>query len=452
MATDIVVPVLGESVTEATIAAWLKQPGEAVAADEPIVELETEKATVELPAPKAGVLAEILAGEGEDVEVGAVIGRIEPGDSAAAGESREASAEKASGRAEEDAEQQRAEARAERDAGEGDAEETATPTPPTGELDPSRARRSGPGGRVTADDLRAFLGEEVGDVSRSGPAARKLLAEHELDAAEVSASGPGGRITKGDVLEHVSARSSEPRAEPAADTATPREERVRMTRLRRTIAARLKEAQETAAILTTFNEIDMSAVIAARKRHQEAFEKKHGVRLGFTSFFAKACVAALREVPEVNAEIDGEEIVYKHHYDLGMAVSAPQGLLVPVIRDCDRKGFAAIEAELADLAGRARDGKLTSEEMSGGTFTISNGGVFGSLLSTPILNRPQSGILGLHKIEERPVAVDGQVVIRPMMYVALSYDHRLVDGRGAVTFLVHIKQAVEDPERLLLDL
>jgi 2-oxoglutarate dehydrogenase E2 component (dihydrolipoamide succinyltransferase) len=446
MATDIVVPALGESVTEATIAAWLKQPGDAVAADEPVVELETEKATVELPAPKAGVLSEILAAEGEDVAVGAVIGRIEAGEAAGAGEAREATAPRATGS------KARAEGRGEAQAEDRDEEESApTPAPAASEPDPSRARRSGPGGRITADDLREFLGEGAADVSRSGPAARKLLAEHGLDAGSVSASGPGGRITKGDVLAEVAARSAETREAPASGAA-PREERVRMTRLRRTIAARLKEAQQTAAILTTFNEIDMSAVMAARKRHQEAFEKKHGVRLGFTSFFAKAVVAALREVPEVNAEIDGEEIVYKHHYDLGMAVSAPQGLLVPVIRDCDRKSFAEIEAELADLAGRARDGKLGSEEMSGGTFTISNGGVFGSLLSTPILNRPQSGILGLHKIEQRPVAVDGQVVIRPMMYVALSYDHRLVDGRGAVTFLVNVKQAVEDPERLLLDL
>jgi 2-oxoglutarate dehydrogenase E2 component (dihydrolipoamide succinyltransferase) len=287
------------------------------------------------------------------------------------------------------------------------------------------------------------------------------MAEQGLDPGEVPATGPGGRITKGDVLEHAAAKpgaaappaapAPAPAPEPASTADAPREQRVRMTRLRRTIAARLVEAQATAAILTTFNEIDMSAVIAARARHKDAFEKKHGVRLGFTSFFAKAVVAALREVPEVNAEIDGEEIVYKNYYDLGMAVSAPTGLVVPVIRDCDRKSFAEIEAALADLAERARDGKLSPDEMRGGTFTISNGGVFGSLLSTPILNRPQSGILGLHKIEDRPIALDGQVVIRPMMYVALSYDHRLVDGREAVTFLVRVKQAIEDPERLLLD-
>jgi 2-oxoglutarate dehydrogenase E2 component (dihydrolipoamide succinyltransferase) len=318
------------------------------------------------------------------------------------------------------------------------------------ELDPRSARRSA-GGRISEADLRGFLGEA--DPSRSGPAARKLLSERRLDPGDVTATGPGGRITKGDVLAHTSAPAAAPSPAPAAApaAAAPREERVKMTRLRRTIAQRLVEAQHTAAILTTFNEIDMSAVMDARARHKDAFEKKHGVRLGFTSFFAKAVVAALREVPEVNAEIDGEEIVFKNHYDLGMAVSAPTGLVVPVIRDCDQKSFAEIESALAELAARARDGKLSPDEMRGGTFTISNGGVFGSLLSTPILNRPQSGILGLHKIEDRPIALDGQVVIRPMMYVALSYDHRLVDGREAVTFLVRVKQAIEDPERLLLD-
>jgi 2-oxoglutarate dehydrogenase E2 component (dihydrolipoamide succinyltransferase) len=445
MATDIVVPVLGESVTEATIAAWLKQPGDRVHVDEPVVELETEKATVELGAPKAGVLSEVLAAEGEDVEVGAVIGRIEAGDAAVADDAPAAASTPGS------------------DAAPG------APAPPRespapgartrqDDLDPRGAARSGPGGSVTPDDLRSFLGES-GDAERSGPAARKLLAEHRLDTDAVQATGPGGRITKGDVLAHVEAGAAgnAPPSAPAAGTApssaaAPREERVRMSRLRRTIAARLKEAQETAAILTTFNEIDMSAVMAARKRHKEAFEKKHGVRLGFTSFFAKAAVSALRAVPEVNAEIDGNEVVFKHHYDIGMAVSAPHGLVVPVIRDCDQKSFAGIESALAELAARARDGKLTPAEMTGGTFTISNGGVFGSLLSTPILNRPQSGILGLHKIEERPIALDGQVVIRPMMYVALSYDHRIVDGREAVTFLVHVKEAMEDPQRLLLDL
>ena len=424
--TDIQVPVLGESVTEATVAEWLKQAGDAVAVDEPVAVLETEKATVELPAPVAGVLSEILVEAGEDVEVGAVIGRIEPGEGASVGEARSAV----------QSEPQRSESGA-----------APAPARPAADDDaPPSIPGSGPGGRISADDLRGALalpGE--GDASRSGPAARRLLAEHDLDPSAIAASGPGGRLTKGDVLAHLESGGG------GAGAAAPSEKRVRMSRMRRTIAARLKQSQNTAATLSTFNEIDMSAVMAARKRHKEAFEKKHGVKLGFTSFFAKAVVSALRDVPEVNAEIDGEEVVYKYDYHLGMAVSAPQGLLVPVIRHCERKSFAKIEASLAELASRARDGKLTPDEMSGGTFTISNGGVFGSLLSTPILNTPQAGILGLHKIEERPVAVDGQVVIRPMMYVALSYDHRLVDGRGAVTFLVKVKQAMEDPERLLLD-
>jgi 2-oxoglutarate dehydrogenase E2 component (dihydrolipoamide succinyltransferase) len=432
VSTDIVVPVLGESVTEATIAKWLKRPGDVVAVDEPVVELETEKATVELGAPVAGVLSDVLAAEGADVAVGAVIGRIAPSDAPRAAKPAAQSDVRP----------------AEAPATSAAAPAPPTPTPPAraeSDLDPRAARRSAPGGKISADDLKSFLGDPGGDASRSGPAARKLLAERGLDAGDVSATGPGGRITKGDVLAHTAAPA-------AAATSEPREQRVKMTRLRRTIATRLVEAQATAAILTTFNEIDMSAVMAARSRHKDAFEKKHGVRLGFTSFFAKAAVAALREVPEVNAEIDGDEIVFKNYYDLGMAVSAPTGLVVPVIRDCDTKSFAEIESALGDLAARARDGKLSPDEMRGGTFTISNGGVFGSLLSTPILNRPQSGILGLHKIEDRPIALDGQVVIRPMMYVALSYDHRLVDGREAVTFLVRVKQAIEDPERLLLDI
>jgi 2-oxoglutarate dehydrogenase E2 component (dihydrolipoamide succinyltransferase) len=329
------------------------------------------------------------------------------------------------------------------------AQEAREPVRPAG-LDPSRAPRSGPGGTITADDLRAFLNERSDAPGREGPAARKLLAERGLSAADVTPSGPGGRVTKGDVLSHVPAPAT---GEPAPTTASAssREERVRMPRIRQTIARRLKEAQNTAAILTTFNEVDMGAVMELRKRFREEFEKKHGVRLGFTSFFAKAVVAALREVPAVNAEIDGDEIVYKHYVNLGMAVSAPQGLVVPVIRDCDSRSFADIERELGELAGKARDGRLREDDMAGGTFTISNGGVFGSLLSTPILNRPQSGILGLHKIEERPVARQGEVVIRPMMYVALSYDHRIIDGRDAVTFLVKVKECIEDPDRLLLE-
>ena len=448
--TDIQVPMLGESVTEATVAEWLKQAGDTVAVDEPVAVLETEKATVELPAPVAGVLSEILVEAGEDVEVGAVIGRIEPGEGASAGEARSGRDERQGDGApkrQKDAPERepvRASGKdAERDGAPADAGEG-----------PPRIEGTGPDGRISADDLRGALDLPAagGDAERAGPAARRLLAEHGLDPASVRATGPGGRITKGDVLAHLESGGSRGGDAPAqAASGAPREKRQRMSRLRRTIAARLKESQNTAATLTTFNEIDMSAVMAARSRHKEAFEKKHGVKLGFTSFFAKACVSALREVPEVNAEIDGEEVVYKYEYHLGMAVSAPKGLMVPVIRDCEHKSFAEIESALAELAARARDGKLTPEEMSGGTFTISNGGVFGSLLSTPILNRPQSGILGLHKIEQRPVALDGEVVIRPMMYVALSYDHRLVDGREAVTFLVKVKQAMEDPERLLLD-
>jgi len=423
MAIDIVVPVLGESITEATIARWLKQPGDRVQVDEPVVELETEKATVELGAPKTGVLSEVLAAERQDVAVGAVIGRV---DDAAAGE----------------AEPRPEPERARPPAREAAAAGVGVGAPP--EPDPSRIPASGPGGTVTADDLRSALDLPGAGGPRPGPAARKLLADHGLAAAEVAARGPGGRITKGDVLAHL--------AEGAGRASPPRERRERMSRLRRTLAARLVAAQQTAAILTTFNEIDMGEVLALRERQRADFEKKHGVRLGLTAFFAKAVVSALRQVPEVNAEIDGDEVIYKDHYDLGVAVSAPQGLVVPVIRDCDTRSFAEIESALADLAARARDGKLRPEEMGGGTFTLSNGGVFGSLLSTPILNPPQSGILGLHKIEDRPVARDGQVVIRPMMYVALSYDHRLIDGKGAVTFLVLVKQAIESPERLLLGL
>jgi 2-oxoglutarate dehydrogenase E2 component (dihydrolipoamide succinyltransferase) len=425
--TDLVVPTLGESVSEATVAAWLCKPGDAVVVDEPLVELETDKATVEIGAPSAGVVSELLVAEGETVEVGSVLARLGP-------------------------------------AGEGVALAAASPEPETRpeapaaslpsptSLDPARVSRSGPSGRITEKDLLSFLGAAPPEPGREGPAARKLLAEHGLSPHEVPASGPGGRVTKGDVLQHLEAA---PQTAPAAElrpTVPDREERVRMPRIRQTIARRLKEAQNTAAILTTFNEADMGAVMDLRKRYREDFEKKHGVRLGFTSFFAKSVVAALRAVPAVNAEIDGDEIVYKHYVHIGMAVSAPKGLVVPVIHDCDRKSFADIERELGLLATKAREGTLREDDMSGGTFTISNGGVFGSLLSTPILNRPQSGILGLHKIQERPMAVDGEVRIRPMMYLALSYDHRIIDGRDAVTFLVKVKEGIEDPERLMLDL
>jgi len=451
MAIDIVVPALGESITEGTIAAWLKEPGDAVGVDEPLVELETDKATVEICAPKAGVLSEIRVAAGEDVEVGAVIGQID--DAAGAGVERSVAKT------------------APIDVPPAPTVEvtpvaTATATRPsssTGELelltdiDPAQIPRSGPDGKVTLEDLLAFAGVALADAARSGPAARKLLADHGIDPSEIPATGRDGRLTKNDVRNFLAGRASDsagaavsqPSA-PAVDD--PRVKRVRMTRMRRTIAVRLKEAQNTAAILTTFNEVDMGAIRELRSRHRDEFEKKYGVKLGFTSFFVKACVAALKEIPVVNAEIDGNEIVYKSYYDIGIAVSTPNGLVVPVIRDCEAKSAAAIEKSLAELAAKARDGTLALEEMQGGTFSITNGGVFGSLLSTPILNPPQSAILGLHKIEDRPIARDGEVVIRPMMYLALSYDHRIVDGREAVTFLVKAKEGLENPEQLSMDL
>jgi 2-oxoglutarate dehydrogenase E2 component (dihydrolipoamide succinyltransferase) len=418
MAIEIKVPSLGESVTEATVARWLKQPGDAVALDEPVVELETDKVNVEVPAPAAGTLAEILAGEGMSLPVGAVLGRI------------------------------------------GDGVAT---------LAPSSVRAGSPLFRTTGEGAeRRATGEGAAVVAleRSGPAVRKLVAERGLDAAAITATGPGDRITKRDVIEALARPAPAPPTVPAPAPAIPspppvvgeREVRVRMTRLRRRIAERLKAAQNTAAILTTFNEIDMSRTIALREEWREAFEKKHGVRLGFMSVFVKASIAALKEIPGVNAEIDGDDVVYKNHYDIGVAVGTEYGLVVPVLRDADRMSFAEIETGIAALGRKARDGRLTVDELSGGTFTISNGGIYGSLLSTPILNPPQSGILGMHKIERRPVAVAGPspagetVEIRPMMYVALSYDHRIVDGREAVGFLIRVKELVEDPSRLLFDI
>src|SRR5690625_81152 len=455
-ALDVTVPALGESVTEATVAKWLKSEGATVAQDEPLVELETDKVNLEVNAPAAGVLQSIVVAEGEDVEVGALLGRIAAGAGAEASTAPQASAAAAE--------------RPEHEAAEAAPAVSAEATEL--ELDPTLVTRSGDGGRITAEDLERFLGRASSSAAVTlSPAVVNLVAEHGLDVARIPASGPQGRLTKGDVLAVIEGRQEllpKPQVPSAPTAATPpaaakapptapaheeeREERVRMTRLRQTIARRLKEAQNTAAMLTTFNEADMSAVMDLRAKHRDAFEKKHGVKLGFTSFFTKAVVAALKEIPGVNARIDGDDIVYNKFFDIGMAVSTPQGLMVPIIRDCDTKSFAEIEIDLADVAGRARDGKLALEEMQGGSFTITNGGVFGSLLSTPILNAPQSGILGLHKIQQRPVAVDGQVEIRPMMYLAHSYDHRLVDGREAVTFLVKIKEAIEDPERLLLDL
>jgi 2-oxoglutarate dehydrogenase E2 component (dihydrolipoamide succinyltransferase) len=401
--TDITVPTLGESVTEATVAKWLKHAGEAVTQDEPLVELETDKVTLEVNAPSAGVLSEIAAPEGATVNVGGLLGRI--GDGAAA---KAASAKKA-------------------------APPVAAPAPAG-----ARAEAAAP----SAAD-------------RSGPAARKLMEEKGLKPSDIAGTGKDGRITKEDVLAHAAKPQApapeRPREAPARETG-PREQRVRMSRLRKRIAERLKEAQNTAAMLTTFNEIDMSAVLALREKYRDAFEKRHGVRLGFMSLFVKASLVALKELPAVNAEIDGDDIVYKNHYDFGIAVGTEQGLVVPVVRDCDVLSFAEIEKKIADLGRRARDGKLSLDELSGGTFTITNGGIYGSLMSTPILNPPQSGILGMHKIEKRPVAIGDRVEIRPMMYVALSYDHRIVDGREAVTFLVRVKECLEDPERMLFEI
>jgi 2-oxoglutarate dehydrogenase E2 component (dihydrolipoamide succinyltransferase) len=420
---EIRVPALGESVTEATIGKWFKQPGDAVAADEPIVELETDKVTIEVPAPAAGVLAEVAAKDGETVAVGALIGQIREG-AAAPGQAAPAPL----GRPD-----QKIDTTAPINAAEGE------PRP------------------------RAGAVSKPGEPAPLAPSVHRLAAESGLDAATVPGSGRDGRVTKGDMLAAIerAAAAPTPVPQPAAavqarapsppdDVA--REERVKMTRLRQTIARRLKEAQNVAAMLTTFNEVDMSAVIELRSRYKELFESKHGVKLGFMAFFAKACVRALQEIPAVNAEIDGSDIIYKNYYHIGVAVGTERGLVVPVVRDCEHKSFAQIEKEIADFGRRAREGTLKIEEMQGGTFTISNGGVYGSLLSTPILNAPQSGILGMHKIEERPVAIAGKVEIRPMMYLALSYDHRLVDGREAVTFLVRLKEVLEDPERFVLDL
>ena len=437
MATDITVPTLGESVAEATVAKWFKTAGEAVEADEPLVELETDKVTVEVNAPVAGVVAEIMVAEGTDVAVGTVLGRIEAGAQAAAKVPTKAP--------------------------------VAAPPPPPKKAEPAPAPKAPPPPPPTPAPAAAPAA-----AASLSPAVRRLVEEHGLDPAAVPASGKDGRLTKGDVLAYVESRSTEapaPAAPPrnldaphgegqvtaAADqyppaVAGPQEERVRMSRLRKLVAGRLKEAQNTAAMLTTFNEADMTEVMAVRARYRDGFEKKHGVRLGFMSFFAKASIAALRELPAINAEIAGDEIVYKNHYDIGVAVGSEHGLVVPVLRDADRMSFADIEKMVTDFGRRARDGKLTMDELQGGTFTITNGGVFGSLMSTPILNPPQSGILGMHKIQQRAMVMpDGAVQARPMMYLALSYDHRIVDGREAVTFLVRLKECIENPERIMLD-
>ena len=406
MSIEIRVPALGESITEATIGKWFKAAGDSVAADEPLVELETDKVTLEIPAPSAGVLGELLVAEGDTVEIGALLGILVEGKGAPVIQS--------------------------------------TPVPaPTA---PAPAPAPAPAGPAAAAPAAAMP---------LSPAVQKLVAENNLDPAQISGSGKDGRLTKGDVLATIATGgTSAPAAAPAAGPRpkSDREERVRMTRLRKRIAERLKEAQNTAAMLTTFNEVDMTAVMAARAQYKDAFEKKHGVKLGFMSFFVKACVVALQELPAVNAEIDGDEIVYKNYYDIGVAVGTPNGLVVPVLRDADALGFADVEKNIGELGRRARDGKLSMDEMSGGTFTITNGGVYGSLNSTPIINPPQSAILGMHKIQPRPIAIGNEVVIRPMMYLAVSYDHRIIDGREAVTFLVRVKECLEDPQRILLDL
>ncbi|HEY2356241.1 MAG TPA: 2-oxoglutarate dehydrogenase complex dihydrolipoyllysine-residue succinyltransferase [Phenylobacterium sp.] len=412
---DIMTPALGESVTEATVARWTKKAGDAVRKDEILVELETDKVSLEVAAPSDGTLAEISAEEGATVEPGAVLGKITEG----------AAAPKA--------------------APPPKAPEPAAEAPKAAAPVPAPAPVAAPGPVAVKAAAEPVL----------APSAQRVVAENKLDAGSIAGTGKDGRITKGDALAALDARAKAPTAPPAP--AAPREihereERVRMTRLRQTIARRLKEAQNNAAMLTTFNEVDMTAVMAMRAQYKDAFEKTHGVKLGFMSFFVRAVTHALKMVPDVNAEIDGTDIIYKNHYDIGVAVGTEKGLVVPVVRDADAMSLADIEKSIGALGRKARDGQLALEDLQGGTFTISNGGVYGSLMSTPILNAPQSGILGMHKIQERPMAIGGQVVIRPMMYLALSYDHRVVDGQGAVTFLVHVKEAIEEPQRLLLDL
>jgi len=426
MSTEVKVPTLGESVTEATIGQWLKKPGEAVALDEPIASLETDKVAIDVNAPAAGVMGAQLFGEGDNVSVGALLATIEDGVVVAGAQ---------------------------------------TPTPRT---EPAPAAPAPAPAAAPAPAPAAAAPAEGGDPVALSPAVRRAVLEYGIDPATVRGTGKDGRLTKEDVIAAASQKQATAKAAspapaasaPAAPASAPagerREERVKMTRLRQTIARRLKEAQETAALLTTFNDVDMSAVMAARDRFKDAFEKKHGVKLGFMSFFAKASVLALKDIPSVNAQIQGpegnREIVYHDYVDISVAVSAPNGLVVPVVRDCDTKSFADIEKSIVDFGKRAREGTLTMDDMKGGTFTISNGGVFGGLMSTPIINPPQSAVLGLHRIEDRPVVRDGQIVIRPMMYIALSYDHRLIDGREAVTALKTIKEAIEDPTRLLIDL
>jgi len=427
--TDIRVPALGESVTEATVGKWFKQPGDAVAVDEPLVELETDKVTLEVPAPAAGVLSEIAVKDGETVAPGALLGQI-AADGAAA-KTAPATA-------------------------------TKTSASPTGAPDEKseKTKPIGAGPELpTPREMPSVAAPPAAAQMPAPPSVRKLAAESGLDPSQVEGTGKHGQVTKGDMMAAIERAAAAPipvptvqmRAPSPADDAA-REERVHMTRLRQTIARRLKDAQNTAAMLTTFNEVDMSAVMALRNQYKELFEKKHGVKLGFMGFFVRACIQALKEIPAANAEIDGTDLVYKNYYHIGVAVGTEKGLVVPVVRDADQMSLAAIEKAIAELGRRAREGTLKIEDMQGGTFTISNGGIYGSLMSTPILNAPQSGILGMHKIQERPVVVGGKIEARPMMYLALSYDHRIVDGREAVTFLVRVKDCLEDPARLVLDL
>lgn len=438
MATDILVPTLGESVSEATIGRWFKKPGDTVAADEPLVELETDKVTLEVNAPAAGELGEILVKDGETVEPGALLGSIVE---AGAGGGKAAAPKKAETKSE------------------SRSEEPEAPGKETSETSPARESSAGYGnhGDGAPQDSRP-----AGD---NGPAVARIARESGIDPATVNGSGKDGRVTKGDMIEATSKApaapvESQPKQAKAPAAPRPaskpddaaREERVKMTKLRQTIARRLKDAQDTAAMLTTFNDVDMSAVMALRSQYKDVFEKKHGTKLGFMGFFTKAVIGALKDVPAVNAEIDGTDIVYKNYYHVGIAVGTDKGLVVPVVRDADNLSIAGIEKTIAGFGKKARDGKLSIEEMQGGTFTITNGGIYGSLMSTPILNAPQSGILGMHRIEERPVVRAGKIEARPMMYLALSYDHRIVDGKEAVTFLVRVKEALEDPARLVLDL
>ena len=406
MSIEVRVPTLGESVTEATVGQWFKKAGEAVSADEPVVELETDKVTIEVPSPSNGVLSDIAVNEGDTVEVGALLASITAGEGAA-----------------------------------------------TASVSAAPAKKEEPAQTTTSAPSQA-----AGTNTTQSPAVRKMVDENNLNADAIQGSGKHGQLLKGDVISALengigkTPVSKPPVRTPSAPVDEQREERVRMTKLRQTIARRLKESQQNAAMLTTFNEVDMSTVMSVRKQYKDLFEKKHGVKLGFMGFFAKACIHALKEIPAVNAEIDGTDIIYKNYFHVGVAVGTEKGLVVPVVRDADQMSLAEIEAKIGDFGRRARDGKLGIDEMQGGTFTISNGGVYGSLMSTPILNAPQSGILGMHKIQERPMVINGEIVIKPMMYLALSYDHRIVDGKEAVTFLVRVKESLEDPQRLVLDL